>query len=103
MPYSLKNKDIIALAETGSGKTLAFALPILENLLKNPTPFYAMILSPTRELCAQISDHFKALGSEIGLRTAVIVGGLNINDQVKLLKMNPHIIVGTPGKLLFHM
>lgn len=78
-------------------------LPILQNLLVDRRPFYAIILSPTRELCAQISDHFKAVGSQIGVKTAVIVGGLNINDQIKLLKMEPHIIVGTPGKLLYHM
>lgn len=68
-----------------------------------PTPYFAIILSPTRELCVQISEHLKALGADIGLKTAVIVGGLDINTQVKVLNNNPHVIIGTPGKLIYHI
>lgn len=78
LPYTLKGKDIIALAETGSGKTLAFALPILEALLSKPTYYFALILAPTRELCVQIGDHFKALGKSISLNVATIIGGLDL-------------------------
>ena len=85
LPYTLKGKDIIALAETGSGKTLAFALPILEALLQKPTYYFALILAPTRQLCVQIGDHFKALGKSISLNVATIIGGLDLASEVKAL------------------
>lgn len=62
IPVALQGKDIIGLAETGSGKTAAFALPILHTLLENPQRFYALVLTPTRELAFQISEQFEALG-----------------------------------------
>lgn len=68
---------MIALAETGSGKTLAFALPILQSLLDNPQPYFALILSPTRELCVQIHEHFQAIGASISLKSVVILGGMD--------------------------
>lgn len=103
LPYSLSRKDIIALAETGSGKTLAFALPILQQLLDKPTPFFALVMAPARELVVQIADHFKALGARIGLKVAVIIGSMDVKSQVKALSIGPHIVVGTPGKILYHM
>ena len=51
LPYTLKSRDIIGLAETGSGKTAAFAIPVIQKLLENPQPFFACVMSPTRELC----------------------------------------------------
>jgi ATP-dependent RNA helicase DDX47/RRP3 len=54
-------------------------------------------------LCVQIGEHFKALGAQIGLKVAVIVGGLDLKSQVKLLNNNPHIVVGTPGKVVYHL
>lgn len=62
VPVALQGKDIIGLAETGSGKTAAFALPILQSLLENPQRYFALILTPTRELAFQISEQFEALG-----------------------------------------
>jgi ATP-dependent RNA helicase DDX47/RRP3 len=104
LPYSLKNRDVIGLAETGSGKTLAFALPIVQNLLNDPQPFYALIIAPTRELCVQISEHFQALGQSFGLKTAVIVGGLDLMAQtVALVNKKPHVIIATPGRILHHL
>lgn len=78
LPYTLKGRDIIGLAETGSGKTAAFAIPVIQALLDNPQPFFACVMSPTRELCIQIAEQFEALGSLIGLRCAVLVGGLDM-------------------------
>jgi len=63
LKHSLSNKDVIGLAETGSGKTLAFAIPIIQSLLDNPSPYYALVIAPTRELCLQIHEHFKSLGT----------------------------------------
>ena len=94
---------MIGLAETGSGKTAAFGIPIIQELLKNPRPFTACIISPTRELSIQIGDHLSALGSGIGLKVAVLVGGLDMVTQAAALARKPHIVIGTPGRLADHL
>lgn len=101
--YALKGNDIIGIAETGSGKTAAFGIPILQNLLKNPQKFFALIITPTRELALQISQHIEALGALIGVRTTVLVGGLDSFAQAMSLSKNPHIVVGTPGQITYHL
>jgi len=73
--HSLKKKDVIGLAETGSGKTLAFAIPIIQALLDNPSPYFALVIAPTRELCLQIHEHFKSIGTLVSLKSVVIIGG----------------------------
>ncbi|KAK3148538.1 hypothetical protein QOZ80_3BG0296300 [Eleusine coracana subsp. coracana] len=106
IPHALEGRDLIALAQTGSGKTGAFALPILEALLEKRDTnqsFFACVLSPTRELAIQIAEQFEALGSAIGLRCAVLVGGVDRMQQVLALGKRPHIVVGTPGRLLDHL
>ena len=103
MPYTLKGRDIIGLAETGSGKTAAFAIPVIQQLLDNPQPYFACVMSPTRELCVQIAEQFEAIGALIGLRTAVLVGGLDMVAQAITLSKKPHIIVGTPGRMADHL
>ncbi|CAD1469627.1 unnamed protein product, partial [Heterotrigona itama] len=96
-------KDVIGLAETGSGKTAAFALPILQGLLENPQRYFALILTPTRELAFQISEQFEALGSSIGVKCVVIVGGMDMMSQALLLAKKPHILIATPGRLVDHL
>ncbi|KAI9141231.1 P-loop containing nucleoside triphosphate hydrolase protein [Paraphysoderma sedebokerense] len=103
IPYALQGKDIIGLAQTGSGKTAAFALPILQALWENPTPFFGLIMAPTRELAFQISEQFEALGATIGVRTCVIVGGVDMMSQSLQLSKRPHIVVCTPGRLADHL
>ncbi|CAG9863551.1 unnamed protein product [Phyllotreta striolata] len=103
IPLALQGKDIIGLAETGSGKTAAFALPILQALLSNPQRYFALILTPTRELAFQISEQFEALGSSIGVKCAVIVGGMDMMSQSLILAKKPHILIATPGRLLDHL
>lgn len=103
IPLALQGKDIIGLAETGSGKTAAFALPILQALLENPQRYFALILTPTRELAFQISEQFEALGSSIGVKCAVIVGGMDMMSQALVLAKKPHILIATPGRLLDHL
>lgn len=103
LPYSLKGRDIIGLAETGSGKTGAFAIPILQALLENPQKLFALILTPTRELAFQISEQLDALGSAFGLTTAVVVGGIDMVSQAVTLAKQPHIVVATPGRLVDHL
>ncbi|CAA6667112.1 unnamed protein product [Spirodela intermedia] len=103
LPHALEGKDIIGIAQTGSGKTGAFALPILQALLENPQPFFACVLSPTRELAIQIAEQFEALGSGIGVKCAVLVGNVDKVQQAISLAKRPHIVVGTPGRLLDHL
>lgn len=103
IPLALQNRDLIGLAETGSGKTAAFAIPILQALMESPSAFFALCLAPTRELAYQIGKSFDSLGSTINVRTAVIVGGMDMVPQAIALGKKPHIIVATPGRLLDHL
>jgi ATP-dependent RNA helicase DDX47/RRP3 len=117
LQYTLKSKlqfildkDVIGLAETGSGKTAAYSIPIIQSLLESPSPFYALILAPTRELCIQISQNLNALGAGIGLKTVTLVGGLNDVEQAIQISKNPHIsiillksVIGSPGRVVYHL
>ncbi|KAJ3249542.1 putative ATP-dependent RNA helicase ddx47 [Chytriomyces hyalinus] len=103
IPYALQGRDIIGLAQTGSGKTAAFALPILQALWNAPQPLFACVMAPTRELAFQISEQFEALGVTIGVRCAVIVGGMDMMSQSIALAKKPHIIICTPGRLVDHL
>ncbi|XP_050536679.1 probable ATP-dependent RNA helicase DDX47 [Daktulosphaira vitifoliae] len=103
IPVALQGKDIIGLAETGSGKTGAFSIPILQALLENPQRYFALILTPTRELAFQISEQIEALGSSIGVKCGVIVGGMDMMAQALMLAKKPHIIIATPGRLVDHL
>ncbi|EDX05705.1 probable ATP-dependent RNA helicase DDX47 isoform X1 [Drosophila simulans] len=103
IPVALQGKDVIGLAETGSGKTGAFALPILHALLENPQRYFALVLTPTRELAFQIGEQFEALGSGIGIKCCVVVGGMDMVAQGLQLAKKPHIIIATPGRLVDHL
>lgn len=103
IPVALQGSDVIGLAETGSGKTGAFALPILQTLLDKPQRLYALVLTPTRELAFQISEQFEALGASIGIKCAVIVGGIDMMTQSLMLAKKPHIVIATPGRLVDHL
>ncbi|XP_063938509.1 DEAD-box ATP-dependent RNA helicase 10 isoform X4 [Daucus carota subsp. sativus] len=103
LAHAFEGKDLIGIAQTGSGKTGAFAIPILQSLLENPQAFYACVLSPTRELAIQIAEQFQALGSGIGVKCTVLVGGVDQVQQSISLGKRPHIIVATPGRLVDHL
>lgn len=103
LPHALQGRDIIGVASTGSGKTAAFALPILQKLWEEPRGLFACVISPTRELAYQISQQFEALGSTMGVRCVVIVGGMDIMSQKVALAKKPHIVVATPGRLNDHL
>ncbi|TDL27389.1 DEAD-domain-containing protein [Rickenella mellea] len=103
LPHALEGRDIIGVAETGSGKTAAFALPILQKLWEEPRSLFACVLAPTRELAYQISQQFESLGSAIGVRCVVIVGGTEKVAQAVALAKKPHIVVATPGRLNDHL
>lgn len=99
IPLVLEGKDVIGLANTGTGKTAAFLLPILEKLASKRTEQSVLIMAPTRELAQQIDQEFKKFSIGLKLYSAVLVGGVNINGQIRQLKRSPHIIIGTPGRL----
>ena len=103
IPHAIAGRDIIGLAETGSGKTAAFALPVLHRLLEKPQPLFALAVAPTRELAFQIGEQFEALGSLIGVKCAVAVGGVDMVQQSIMLAKRPHVIVGTPGRIVDHL
>lgn len=103
IPLGLEGKDVIGLAETGSGKTAAFAIPVLQKLLDNPQRLYALVLTPTRELAFQISEQFEALGSSMGVKCAVVVGGIDMMQQSLMLAKKPHVVIATPGRLVDHL
>lgn len=102
IPKLLKGeKDIIALAQTGTGKTAAFGLPVLQRLDLSNRQTQAVIMSPTRELCLQISDDLKDFGKYMeGLRVTAVYGGAPIDSQIRSLKKGSQVIVATPGRLV---
>ena len=106
IPVVLEGKDVIASAQTGTGKTAAFALPILQRLFhKQETPkkgkkIRALIISPTRELAAQIEENFKSYSTYTTLTSTVIFGGTSIDQQKSILKKGVDILIATPGRLL---
>lgn len=93
----------MGLAQTGSGKTGTFALPILQALLEHTQPFFALCLSPTRELAIQIAEQFDALGAGIGLKVVALVGGVDMMQQAVAVGKRPHVLVGTPGRVVDHI
>ena len=94
-------RDIIALAQTGTGKTAAFGLPLLQNLNISERRVQAVVMSPTRELCLQISDDLKDFGKYVeGLRVTAVYGGAPIDSQIRQLRKGTHVIVATPGRLV---
>jgi ATP-dependent RNA helicase DDX47/RRP3 len=103
LPLALSGRDVIGLAETGSGKTGAFAIPVIQALLDRPQRLFACIMVPTRELAFQIAEQFDALGSAIGCKSAVLVGGVDMMSQAIALARKPHIVIGTPGRVVDHL
>jgi ATP-dependent RNA helicase RhlE len=105
IPHLLAGRDLLGIAQTGTGKTAAFALPILQRLAANrvrPAPRGArvLVLTPTRELAAQIAESFRVYGRHLGLKHTVVFGGVGQQPQVDALLRGVDILVATPGRLL---
>lgn len=104
IPHVLKGRDVIAAAQTGTGKTASFALPILQRLNhSNPVRanrIKALVLTPTRELAAQVKESIAIYGANLPLRSAVVYGGVKINPQMMKLRRGVDVLVATPGRLL---
>ena len=104
IPPLLAGRDVLGVAQTGTGKTAAFALPVLQIMSRNrpqgKRKIRALVLSPTRELAAQIDERFDAYSEHLDIRHKVIFGGVNQNPQVRALQKGLDILVATPGRLL---
>ncbi len=104
IPAVLSRKDVVAEAQTGTGKTAAFTLPILNILAKGDYPdanqARALILTPTRELAAQIAENVSKYSQHVDISSAVVFGGVSINPQMMKLRRGVDILVATPGRLL---
>jgi ATP-dependent RNA helicase RhlE len=104
IPPALAGRDVIGCAQTGTGKTAAFVIPIMERLARLPKGEpQALILAPTRELALQILTTIDKLGRRLRVSGTVIVGGADMQAQIRGLRQRPDIIVATPGRLLDHM
>lgn len=103
IPAIFKGRDVIAKSQTGTGKTLAYLLPLVQRIQMERDEVQALILTPTRELSKQVFDVLKSLASVRGVDAADVIGGRTIENQIQKLKRNPHVIIGTPGRLLDHI
>ena len=108
IPLILAGKDVVAGAQTGTGKTAGFTLPLLQRLsktsnTKGKSPIRALIITPTRELAAQVNESINKYGSHLPLKSKAIYGGVKINPQKAQLRMGVDILVSTPGRLRDHI
>ncbi|MDT8398303.1 MAG: DEAD/DEAH box helicase [Pseudomonadales bacterium] len=106
IPVALTGVDLQVSAETGSGKTAAYVLPALQHLLRNPAPDTAtrcLVLVPTRELAQQVFKDCQLLAQCTSIKAEAVTGGASFNEQKALIRKNPEILIGTPGRLLEHV
>src|SRR4030043_1194833 len=101
LPEIIKGRDVVGQSETGSGKTLAFCLPILDKIVPG-TGLQTVVLTPTRELCVQVSEVFADYGRPLGIKTTSVYGGVGIEPQIRGIRTSD-IVVGTPGRMLDHL
>ncbi len=101
IPIGIEGKDVMGIAQTGTGKTLGFGIPMLQRIAQNK--FKGLVLLPTRELALQVNDALQNLGRNLGLKTAVLIGGEAISRQMFALRNRPHVIIATPGRLIDHL
>ena len=101
IPTALSGKDIMGIAQTGTGKTLAFGIPMIQRLAASGGN--GLIILPTRELALQVDEAINKIGRGLNIKTAVLIGGQNMNRQISLLRGKPNIIIVTPGRLVDHL
>ena len=103
IPLAIAGQDVIGQAQTGTGKTAAFGLPMLQKIDVSKRRVQGLVIAPTRELAIQTQEELFRLSRDKKVRVQVVYGGADIGRQIKLLKEAPHIVVGTPGRLLDHI
>lgn len=101
IPIAISGQDVMGVAQTGTGKTLAFGLPMIQRLAE--VKGRGLVILPTRELALQVDESLQRIGVQLGLRTAVLIGGEDVRKQIKQLARKPHIIIGTPGRINDHL
>lgn len=101
MPITTQGQDVLGIAQTGTGKTLAFGIPMIQRLVQHKG--MGLVVLPTRELAVQVEHSLQRIGKELGLKTALLIGGEAMGKQLRALKFGPHIIIATPGRLIDHM
>lgn len=100
IPPAIEGKDLVGIAQTGTGKTLAFGVPLIQAALRGRE---GLVIVPTRELALQVDQTLHKLGSPLGVRTAVLIGGESMGRQIQALRRRPHIVIGTPGRIIDHL
>lgn len=103
IPIAVQGKDLMGIAQTGTGKTLAFGVPMIQRLAQSQGAIKGLVVLPTRELALQVDETLKKIGATLGLKTAILIGGEAIGKQLKALRLKPHIIIATPGRLIDHL
>jgi ATP-dependent RNA helicase RhlE len=101
IPLALAGRDVIGIADTGTGKTAAFGIPLLQGMMLGKAK--ALVIAPTRELAQQIDAEFRAIAKNSNLRGAVLIGGAGMGPQLRDLRANPEIVIGTPGRIKDHL
>ncbi|MBI4138915.1 DEAD/DEAH box helicase [Candidatus Uhrbacteria bacterium] len=101
IPIAIEGKDMMGIAQTGTGKTLAYGIPLIQRLAQ--TGGMGLIVLPTRELALQVDETFQKIGKPIGLRTAVLIGGASMHNQLQELRKRPHVLIVTPGRMIDHL
>ncbi|MFA6364832.1 MAG: DEAD/DEAH box helicase [Candidatus Paceibacterota bacterium] len=101
IPIAIEGKDVMGIAQTGTGKTLAFGIPMLQRVIIEKK--LGLIVVPTRELALQVSEALDAVGGPLGIKTATIIGGEPMPRQLRALSRHPHIVIGTPGRIIDHI
>lgn len=101
IPVAIEGKDLMGIAQTGTGKTLAFGIPMIQSIIQDKGP--GLIVVPTRELALQVKEALEKIGRLLGVKIAVLIGGEPIGKQIRELRYGPHIVVGTPGRLIDHL
>ena len=103
IPQVLMMRDLVAIAQTGTGKTASFVLPMIDILAhgrRRAMMPRSLILEPTRELAAQVAENFEAYGKNHDLKMALLIGGVQMGDQVKALNEGVDVLIATPGRLM---
>ncbi len=102
IPAGIAGDDVVGIAQTGTGKTYAFGIPMIQRLAQFPGK-KGLIVLPTRELALQVNESLMKIGRGFGLKTAVLIGGASMKLQLQDLHRNPHIVIGTPGRINDHL
>lgn len=98
--YLMEGHDLLGIAKTGTGKTGAFLIPLIHRLLEGKKHFQTLVLLPTRELALQVEEEFKSLTKGLGLHCASLIGGTNLNQDLRKLRRPNQLVIGTPGRTM---